>query len=119
MTETKPTAEAPIANPNAPPAFVSPPLPATTTAQEDVNTASQRKVNLIWEITQAFIAIVVVLANMIAALFNVFQNRAIDVPMMLSSALFLIIGFYFSRTNHTAIGGIGKKPTDSQTYEGR
>lgn len=86
----------------------------TTTEQEDVVTAGQRRVNLIWEYTQAFIAIIVVLANMIAAVYNVFMNRAVDVPMILSSSLFLIIGFYFSRTNHTKIGGVGPKP-----YEGR
>lgn len=88
-----------------------------TTLQQDLTTSGQRRVNLIWEYTQAFIAIIVVLANMIAAVFNVFKNRNIDVPMILSSALFLVIGFYFSRTNHQAIGGIGNKP--SQPYEGR
>jgi hypothetical protein len=42
-----------------------------------------------------------------------------EYPMVLSSSLFLIIGFYFSRSNHSAIGGIGRKPTDSQPYVGR
>lgn len=102
-------------NPNPPP--ISLPIPSTTTEQQDITLASQRRVNLIWEFTQAFIAVVVVLSNMIAAVFNVFMNRNVDVPMILSSALFLIIGFYFSRTNHAAIGGIGIKPT--QAYEGR
>lgn len=92
-------------------------LTPTTTEQEDVVTAGQRRVNLIWEFTQAAIAIVVVVANMFAAVYNVLQNRAVDVPMILSSSLFLIIGFYFSRTNHTQIGGIGQKPRDR--YDGR
>lgn len=93
-------------------------LPPDTTEQQDMTVAGQRRVNLIWEYTQSFIAIIVVLANMMAAVFNVFHERdTVDVPMILSSALFLIVGFYFSRTNHQAIGGIGKKP--QSTYEGR
>lgn len=100
-----------------PPTKSSSSLPADTTEQQDITTAGQRRVNLIWEYTQSFIAIIVVLANMTAATFNVFQGKDIDVPMILSSSLFLIIGFYFSRTNHQAIGGVGKKP--QQNYEGR
>jgi len=95
------------------------PIPPRTTEQEDLTTAGQRKVNLIWEYTQAFIAIIVVMANMIAAVFNVFHSRDIDVPMILSSALFLIIGFYFSRTNHQAIGGTGRKANEDEEYRGR
>jgi uncharacterized integral membrane protein len=95
------------------------PVPPTTTTEEDINTASQRKINLIWEWTQAIIAIVVVMSNMIAAIFNVFKGKDVDVPMILSSSLFLIIGFYFARTNHQNVGGIGAKKTDSQEYKGR
>lgn len=91
----------------------------TTTEQEDKTTAGQRQINLIWEWTQAIIAVSVILANMVAALFNVFQNRDVDVPLILSSSLFLIVGFYFSRTNHQAIGGVGKKANEKQEYTGR
>lgn len=95
------------------------PKSPTTTLQEDMTVAGQRKINLIWEYTQAIIAIFVVVVNMIAALYNVFVGKDVDVPMILSSSLFLIIGFYFSRTNHQAIGGIGSKPNEKQKYEGR
>lgn len=93
------------------------PIAPTTTTQQDLTFEGQRKINLIWELTQAFIAIIVVLANMVAAIYNVFIEKAVDVPMILSSSLFLIIGFYFSRTNHAQIGGMGDKPT--QPYVGR
>jgi hypothetical protein len=97
---------------------VSQPLPATTTAQEDITTAGQRRVNLIWEFTQAIIAIMVVLANMaVGVAIGFFGEPHKEYPPILSSALFLVIGFYFSRTNHASIGGIGKKP--SSKYEGR
>lgn len=93
-------------------------MPPTTTEQEDITTAGQRKVNLIWEFTQAFIAISVVLANMVAGIYYALSGINENIPSVLSSALFLVIGFYFSRTNHAAIGGVGKKP-DSQKYIGR
>jgi hypothetical protein len=92
----------------------------TTTAQEDITTAGQRKVNLIWEYTQATIAIAVVFANLIMGLvFGINKTAAGDYPFVLSSSLFLIVGFYFSRTNHAAIGGVGKKASDTSVYTGR
>jgi len=95
------------------------PLKPTTTTQQDHVVAGQRKINLVWEYTQAAIAIVVVISNMIAALYNVFTNKDINVPFILSSSLFLIVGFYFSRTNHQAIGGTGDKLNETQEYQGR
>jgi|HubBroStandDraft_4_1064222.scaffolds.fasta_scaffold00019_36 hypothetical protein len=94
-----------------------PPLPPTTTREEDIVTAGQRKINLIWEYTQAVISIVVVLSNMVVAVWNGIMGRPIEVPVVLSSSLFLIVGFYFSRTNHAAIGGVGQKPEG--VYTGR
>jgi len=94
------------------------PLKATTTLQEDITTAGQRRVNLIWEFTQAFIALIVVLANMVVGvMFSVRGTPATEFPLVLSSSLFLVVGFYFSRTNHQSIGGIGAKPR--QKYMGR
>lgn len=95
-----------------------PPLAATTTSQEDMTTAGQRKVNLIWEFTQAGLAALVVLSNVTVAVFMVVQRIPFtEYPPILSHSLFLIVGAYFNRTNHAAIGGIGPKPV--QRYEGR
>ena len=95
------------------------PLPPTTTFQEDVTTAGQRKVNLIWEYTQSIVTLVVVMTNMIVAAINAIRKVGMvdSHPVILSSSLFLILGFYYSRTNHAAIGGIGKKPNEA--YKGR
>jgi hypothetical protein len=96
-----------------------PSLPAQTTFQEDLTTAGQRRINLIWEWTQAVIAIMVIGANMVVGIYQglvMAENRP-EYPIILSSSLFLIVGFYFSRTNHAAIGGIGQKP--HTTYSGR
>lgn len=85
-------------------------LPPTTTAQEDLTTHGQRKVNLIWEYTQAAIAI------MVTAVFVYAEVSKIE-STSLKMAFTLVIGFYFSRTNHSAIGGVGKKP--AAQYQGR
>lgn len=99
---------------------VDPSIPARTTYQEDLTTASQRKVNLIWEYTQAVIAILVIVANMIVGTAKgLGYGAAGEYPIILSSSLFLIVGFYFSRTNHQAIGGIGPKSNEQAEYKGR
>jgi hypothetical protein len=93
--------------------------PPTTTIQEDLTVASQRKINLIWERTQSTLAIMVVGAIVVVVSYNAMTKASIVVecPPTLSNMGFLIVGFYFSRTNHAAIGGIGNKP--NPPYEGR
>jgi hypothetical protein len=86
-----------------------PSVAPTTTIQEDLTTAGQRRVNIIWEGTQAAIAILVTIAFLYCEVTKV-DSTAVKMGFM------LVIGFYFSRTNHSAIGGIGLKPT--QRYEG-
>jgi len=98
---------------NAPAASV--PLPATTTSQQDLTTAGQRRVNLLWEYTQAIIALIVTICTMAAGAYATF-NRS-ETPPVLNISFGMVIGFYFSRTNHAAIGGVGRKP--EQSYEGR
>ena len=85
-------------------------LAPTTTVQQDITTAGQRKINLIWEYTQACIAVIITAAMVFCATTRLVNEQ-------ISNAFFLIVGFYFSRTNHAAIGGTGHKP--SQPYEGR
>jgi len=91
--------------------------PSTTTAEQDINTESQRHINRVWEYTQAAIAITVVVANIIVQVATVFMGLKSPVPESLSNVLFLVVGFYFSRTNHTAIGGVG--PKKDYPYTGR
>lgn len=101
----------------APPRSVDP----NTTAQEDLTTAGQRRINLIWEYTQALIAITITIANVIVGVYQgiaTLNGGRTEFPIILSSSFFLIVGFYFSRTNHAAIGGIGHKPAPD-AYRGR
>lgn len=87
------------------------PLPANTTVQQDITTAGQRKVNLIWESTQATIAIAA-MGGYIAMVIH-----KIDIPNTLDHLLFVIVTFYFARTNHTRVGGVGV--SDFQQWRGR
>lgn len=90
-------------------------LAPTTTEQEDVVTAGQRRINLLWEITQSVIAIGVVFITMIKA-YTLPTNAS--VPTVMAVTLGAVIGFYFARVNHEAIGGVGRKPPQTP-YEGR
>ena len=72
--------------------------------------SGQRIINLIWEITQGIIAIGITAAVIYSAINSIRSEE-------LTNSFFLIVGFYFSRTNHAAIGGVGPKPQPQ--YEGR
>jgi hypothetical protein len=80
----------------------------TTTAEQDLRTAGQRRINLIWEYTQAGIAISVVFANIFYIFALLFTGEVAPsvaaAAGLLSNAFFLVIGFYFGRTNHARIG---------------
>jgi hypothetical protein len=94
------------------------PLPAVTTAQQDLTFAGQRRINLVWEYTQAIIALIVVAATMAAGIYSAFSQKTEQVPTIMSVAFGTVVGFYFSRTNHAAIGGVGQQPREDP-YKGR
>jgi len=90
--------------------------PKTTQEDERVS-AGQRAVNLIWENTQAKIAVAVVYVVLfVAAIISIIgmlpwatdQQIALAITsfMLLSSLATLVIGFYYGRTNHQKIGGV-------------
>ena len=92
-----------------------PSIPAQTTFQQDLTFAGQRRINLMWERTQSAIALIVVLVTMTAGLYWMVEN--LQIPTLMAVAFGTVVGFYFSRTNHAAIGGVGNKPTSD--YVGR
>lgn len=95
-------------------------LPPNTTEEQNTVTAGQRRINFIWEITQAIIALVVVVGNVWVAVYQALSPIVSSAhPDILSNALFLVIGFYFSRTNHQSIGGVGYKENMNDPYQGR
>jgi hypothetical protein len=75
------------------------PVTAATEAEDALRTGGQRRVNLIWEGTQALIALTVTIGTIYTAVLKIDAT-------VLSNAFFLVIGFYFGRTNHQRVGGV-------------
>lgn len=99
------------------------PLKPTTTGEEDLVTEGQRHINRVWEYTQAAIAILVCLSTMVAGVLLVVAQLFYDahdeeLPTIFAVAFGTVIGFYFSRTNHSSTGGVGKQPQQGK-YIGR
>lgn len=101
-----------------------PSRPATTTFQQDATLAGQRNVNIIWETTQAKVALYVILGSMIIDGLAVLLSMMLKTDFTAAQALALgfvnslasgVISFYFSRTNHAAIGGVGNKKESEYT----
>lgn len=80
------------------------PVAPKTTTEQDRHSFGQRRINMIWEVTQAIIAVAVTLSVLFVsgslALRPDQQNAAF---LLMSNAFFLVIGFYFSRSNHNRI----------------
>lgn len=109
-------------------------LPPTTTAQQDKQSEfdslrheateiGQRAINLIWETTQSRIAQVVVGGgvglNSLVVVLVVFYDKEVTTAQLalvsiclqfINLTVGIVIGFYFSRTNHQNQGGVGQKP---------
>lgn len=73
-----------------------------TVKQTDVTKAGQRRINLLWECTQAAIALSVTWSLIYCEL-----NRIESI--VLKNAFFLVVAMYLIRTNHTLTGGVGPK----------
>lgn len=107
---------------------------ASLISEIEKTTEGQRGINILWESTQSKIALRAVTAGLAlngicvigVLLLSVFKievtvNQIALVSLCLqfiNLTVGIIIGFYFSRTNHSAIGGVGLKP-QMQQYEGR
>lgn len=108
-----------VANPN--PIEVSVAEPADTDAQAKARVVAsqgradesdrvshgQRRINLIWELTQAVIALSVSLTTLFVSAALVLRGEGDTAFVLLASLANLVIGFYFGRTNHQRTGGVG------------
>lgn len=83
-------------------------IESKTTAEEDRKTAGQRRINVIWEATQAVVTILITFAAIYCAI------QKID-AQVLNFAFVAVISTYYARTNHTKEGGVGV----GATYTGR
>lgn len=102
-------------------------MPPTTTHEENLVTEGQRTINALWENTQAYIAKIVIITNLIVNTLTIGsvlafrpditanQLALISICLQpLSLTMSLVIGFYFGRTNHTKTGGTGSKIMDEK-----
>lgn len=82
-----------------------------------LRTHSQRKINLIWELTQAIVTILVVASTLFIAGSLVLRGESEDnraaAFLLLSNAFFMIVTAYYQRTNHTRTGGVGGSRVDT------
>lgn len=77
------------------------PVSQILASEQQLHLRGQRRINLIWETTQALVALTIVVSNIAAAFHPV---PSVEDGAWLRNAAFLIIGFYFGRTNHARIG---------------
>ena len=88
-----------------------PSLPATTTFQQDLTTAGQRHINVMWEGTQKNIALLVTAFTLaVCAYCVVYPGVPTELRLLaftlMSNVFFSVIVTYFQRTNHTKTGGV-------------
>lgn len=67
--------------------------------EHDLMTAGQRRINLLWESTQAVITVLITGAAIYCAIID----QQSDV---LNYAFIAVISTYYARTNHTKTGGV-------------
>ncbi len=77
----------------------NPSLPSDTTFQQDLIVAGQRRINVIWEVTQAVVTILITGAAIYCAVFGVKAD-------VINFAFVAIVSTYYARTNHTKTGGV-------------
>jgi hypothetical protein len=84
----------------------------TTTAAEDDTKQGQRRVNLIWETTQATLAVLVTASTLyVAGKLALSERGSEGAFLLLSNAFFAIVSTYLTRTNHQKTGGVGSDDT--------
>lgn len=83
------------------------PARATTTSAEDLVTVGQRSINMLWEWTQAALAVIVAMVTLyVAARMALSGDKDEAAFLLLSNAFFSVISVYLTRTNHTKTGGV-------------
>ena len=84
--------------------------------EESLRSSGQRRINGLWEITQSLVALFVTGTTLYAAISVIHSNSPIAHEMVafLTNVFFVVIGFYFGRTNHQRTGGVGGESAGSR-----
>jgi cobalamin synthase len=85
-----------------------------TTAEEQRKAESQRQISAIWEKTQMKVALSVIWVSLLVSGVLATLGKYLGTPdLQLAAIVFLfgvanlVTGFYFGRTNHQRVGGVG------------
>ena len=84
-------------------------LAPNTTAEQQLMTAGQRSVNKQWEDTQKWIAIILSMAVAVICVMLVWSHDMAQIAIaigLISTSFTMVVNQYFTRTNHTKIGGV-------------
>lgn len=83
----------------------------TTPALDDelaLRSGGQRRISLLWEMTQAAIAVMTVGTALWCCWWMIKTDKGSDSAFMLvGNVAILVVNMYFTRTNHTKVGGPG------------
>lgn len=86
-----------------------------------LRTAGQRQINLIWELTQQKIAFLVIgMSLLVGGVLAIGGSWLGSGELQLAAVVFLfgvanlVTGFYFGRTNHQRVGGVGASGNDTR-----
>ena len=78
-------------------------------SETSLRTEGQRRINFVWELTQSLVALAVTGCTLyVAARLAMREEGETAAFLLLSNVFFLVLGTYFSRTNHSKIGGVGR-----------
>lgn len=92
---------------------------ATRLSDETIlRTSGQRKINLVWEVTQAVVTVMVVgatlyIAGKLALSEGADGGDRTAAFLLLSNGFFMIVTAYYQRTNHTRTGGVGGRDVET------
>lgn len=89
--------------------------PPNTTAEQNLVTAGQRHINVMWERTQQVIAVMVAAVTLFACVFLVIYGELPDKTLafsFLQTISIMVIATYFQRTNHVKTGGVPATTSD-------
>ncbi len=77
-------------------------------AESERTAYGRRRINILWELTQALIALTVTSSTVYASVVITLRSDMDKTAFIfLTNVLFVVIGFYFGRTNHQRVGGVG------------
>lgn len=95
-----------VHGPIVPPTEAAQEIQATRESDaEQLAVARHQKINMIWEYTQAYMAVLVITSVLITSIYIAVKTSVVEIRIAALVFMYglanLVAGFYFGRTNHT------------------